>query len=191
MFDDLAIINYPDPRLQKVSAPVEQFDESLAELGAKMLVLMRAAKGVGLAAPQLGINRRLFVMNASGDPGDDLIIVNPELSDMEGSEEGEEGCLSLPELRVQIESSKHARLNAFDARGSSIDRIAEGYEARIWQHEFDHLNGILLIDRMGAGARALHRGLLRYLEAKYAELHPPPPPAKPKPAARPRKKRIR
>ena len=187
MFDDLAIIDYPDPRLLKVSAPVERFDESLAELGAKMLVLMRASKGVGLAAPQVGINRRLFVVNASGDPADDLIIVNPELSDLEGSEEGEEGCLSLPDLRVQIERSKHARLHAFDAKGNPIERVAGGFEARVWQHEFDHLNGILLIDRMGTVARALHRGLLRDLETKYAELHPPPP----KPAARPRKRRIR
>jgi peptide deformylase len=189
MFDDLAIIDYPDPRLQRVSAPIEEFDESLAELGAKMLVLMRAAKGVGLAAPQVGINRRLFVMNATGDPADDLIIVNPELSDMEGSEQGEEGCLSLPELRVQIDRSKHARLRAVDLRGDPIERVADGYEARIWQHEFDHLNGILLIDRMGAVARALHRGLLRDLEAKYLEMHPPPPPPKPKP--RVRKRRIR
>jgi peptide deformylase len=174
MFDKLAIINYPDPRLQKVSAPVVQIDESLAELGAKMLVLMRAAKGVGLAAPQIGINLRMFVMNPTGDPADDLIIVNPELSEMEGSEEGEEGCLSLPELRVQIDRSKHARLHALDERGNPIDRVAEGYEARIWQHEFDHLNGILLINRMGAVARAMHRGLLRDLEEQYAKLHPAP-----------------
>jgi peptide deformylase len=187
MFEDLAIIIYPDPRLQKVSVPVEQFDASLAALAAKMFVLMRDAKGVGLAAPQVGINRRLFVMNATGDPMDDLIIVNPELSDMEGSEQSEEGCLSLPELRVQIDRSKHTRLHAQDVHGNPIDRVADGYEARIWQHEFDHLNGILLIDRMGAVARALHRGLLRDLEAKYAELHPPPP----KPAAKPRKRRVR
>jgi peptide deformylase len=187
MFDDLTIIDYPDPRLQKVSVPVDAFDDSLTELAAKMLVLMRAAKGVGLAAPQVGINRRLFVMNATGDPGDDLIIVNPELSDLDGSEQGEEGCLSLPELRVQIDRSKHARLRAFDAQGNPIDRVADGYEARVWQHEFDHLNGILLIDRMGAVARAIHRGLLRDLEAKYAELHPPPP----KPRPRPRKRRVR
>jgi peptide deformylase len=188
MFDDLAIIDYPDPRLQKVSVPVEQFGDALAALAAKMLALMREAKGVGLAAPQVGINRRLFVMNATGDPADDLIIVNPELSDLDGSEQSEEGCLSVPELRVQIERSKSARLRAFDALGESIERTAEGYEARIWQHEFDHLNGILLIDRMGTVARALHRGLLRDLEAKYAQSHPPPPP---KPRARKAKRRIR
>jgi peptide deformylase len=174
MFDDLAIIDWPDPRLTKVSKPVERFDDALAELGAKMLVLMREAKGVGLAAPQVGINQRLFVMNATGNPEDDLIIVNPELSELEGSEEAEEGCLSLPELRVQIERSKRARLKAFDAAGNPIDKVTEGYEARIWQHEFDHLNGILLINRMGTVARALHRGLLKELEAKYAEAHPPP-----------------
>jgi peptide deformylase len=188
MYDDLVIIDYPDPRLLKVSPPVERFDASLAELGAKMLQLMRDAKGVGLAAPQVGINQRLFVMNATGKPEDDMIIVNPELSEMEGSEEAEEGCLSLPDLRVQIERSKKARLRAFDAQGQPIDRVAEGYEARIWQHEFDHLNGILLINRMGTVARAMHRGLLRELEEKYAEAHPPPPP-KPKPRKDARKRR--
>jgi peptide deformylase len=187
MFDDLAIIVYPDPRLQKVSVPVERFDEWLADLAAKMLSLMRDAKGVGLAAPQVGINQRLFVMNATGEPADDLIIVNPQLSDMDGSAQDEEGCLSIPELRVQIERSKHTRLQAMDVRGNPIERVSDGYEARIWQHEFDHLNGILLIDRMGTVARALHRGLLRDLEAQYAELHPPPPKA----AVRMRKRRLR
>ena len=172
MFDDLTIIDYPDPRLSKASAPVKEFDERLAELAAKMLALMRDAKGVGLAAPQVGINVRLFVMNATGEPADDLIIVNPELSDMEGSTVDEEGCLSIPELRVQIERSKHVRLNALDVHGNPIERVSHDYEGRIWQHEFDHLNGILLVNRMGTVARALHRGLLRELEAKYAALHP-------------------
>jgi peptide deformylase len=99
---------------------------------------------------------------------------------MEGSTVDEEGCLSIPELRVQIERSKHVRLNALNVHGNPIERASADYEARIWQHEFDHLNGILLVNRMGTVARALHRGLLRELEAKYAELHPAAAKVKPK-----------
>jgi peptide deformylase len=176
MYDDLSIINYPDPRLSTVSKPVETFDESLASLTAKMFELMRGAKGVGLAAPQVGINRRLFVMNPSGEPADDLIVVNPELLDLEGSEQSEEGCLSLPDLRVQIDRAKSARLKAYDMHGRPFEQSATGYIARIWQHEFDHLNGILLTDRMGTVARALHRSMLRELEKQYEAAHPAPPP---------------
>ena len=168
------IIHYPDPRLKKVSAPVTQFDAALEVLAIRMLELMRAAKGVGLAAPQVGINRRLFVLNPTGEPGDDRIIVNPELSELDGSETSEEGCLSIPELRVQIDRSAHARLQGFDVHGEPIDITAEGYLARIWQHEFDHLNGIMLTERMGLVNRTLHRGLLRELEQKYAEANPEP-----------------
>ncbi len=127
MFDDLTIIDYPDPRLLKVSDPVSQFDESLVELGTKMLLLMREAKGVGLAAPQVGINRRLFVMNATGKPEDDLIVVNPELSEMEGSEEAEEGCLSVPELRVQIDRANALPMATKPASGSTSSIISMGY----------------------------------------------------------------
>jgi peptide deformylase len=179
------IIHYPDPRLKKVSLPVERFDESLEAVALRMLELMRTAKGVGLAAPQVGINRRMFVMNATGEPGDDRIIVNPELSELDGSESSEEGCLSLPELRVQIDRAIYARLRGFDVHGEPIDVSAEGYIARIWQHEFDHLNGIMLIERMGMVNRALHRGLLKDLENTYAEAHPAPPPAKAAPRKRP------
>ena len=127
----------------------------------------------------------MFVMNATGEPGDDRIIVNPELSELDGSESSEEGCLSLPELRVQIDRAIYARLRGFDVHGEPIDVSAEGYIARIWQHEFDHLNGIMLIDRMGMVNRALHRGLLKDLENTYAEAHPAPPPAKAAPTQAP------
>src|SRR3712207_4000244 len=96
--EDLKVILYPDPRLRKKSQPVTVFDDALRRVAARMFELMRVEKGVGLAAPQVGLNIRLFVINPSGKPEDDQVYVNPVLSGLEGGEELEEGCLSLPEI---------------------------------------------------------------------------------------------
>jgi peptide deformylase len=128
---------------------------------------MREAKGVGLAAPQIGKNIRLFVMNATGKPEDDRVYINPVLTEAEGDEEEEEGCLSIPEFRVKVWRAKRLRIQAVDLTGQAIDQTDEGFVARVWQHETDHLNGILLTDRMGAVAKIANRGLLRDLEAKF------------------------
>ena len=168
MYDDLKIIEYPDPRLRKVSRPVETFDSSLKALAERMLQLMREHRGVGLAAPQVGLNIRLFVMNPSGDPKDDRVYVNPELSEAEGSEEAEEGCLSLPGINARIVRDKTLRLRARDLEGNDIEQMESGYIARIWQHEFDHLNGTLILDRMGTVARMGAKKTLRELEERFA-----------------------
>jgi peptide deformylase len=168
MYEDLQIIQYPDPRLKKVSVPVEKFDSALKALADRMLQLMREARGVGLAAPQVGQNVRMFVMNHSGDPADDRVYVNPELTEAEGEEEAEEGCLSLPGLNVRVVRDKTMRIRAKDVDGNDIDQVETGYLARVWQHEFDHLNGTLITDRMGAVAKMAARKILRELEDKYA-----------------------
>jgi peptide deformylase len=171
VYDELKIILYPDPRLKKASAPVKEFTPALRQLAEKMLQLMREAHGVGLAAPQVGHNLRMFVMNHSGEPKDDRVYINPELSEAEGSEEGEEGCLSLPEINARIVRDKTVRLRAIDLEGKPIDEKASGYLARVWQHEFDHLNGTLITDRMGAVAKMAAKKTLRELEEKYREEH--------------------
>jgi peptide deformylase len=171
MYDDLRIIFYPDPRLKKVSAPVAAFDENLKTLAARMFELMRANRGVGLAAPQVGVNLRMFVMNATGEPEDDRVYVNPILSEAAGSEEDEEGCLSLPGIHVDVDRSKTMRIQAHDLDGNPIDQVETGYLARIWQHEFDHLNGTMLTDRMGTVAKMTNRRILKELEEKYAAEH--------------------
>lgn len=167
MLDPLKIVLYPDPRLKKPSVPVTEFNSELAELTAQMFTLMRASAGVGLAAPQIGRNIRLFVMNATGQPADDRIYVNPRLTDAEGDEEGEEGCLSIPDLRVKVFRSAKLRMSAQDITGQPIDETAEGFVARIWQHETDHLNGILITDRMGPSAKIAHKAFLKELEEKF------------------------
>src|SRR5581483_3851930 len=141
MPEDLKIIFYPDPRLMRVSDPVEHFDESLRDLVNRMSELMRQARGVGLAAPQVGQNLRLFIANPSGKPEDERVYINPSLSEAEGEEAGEEGCLSLPGLNVDILRSKRMKIEAQDLEGKPFTQTETGYIARIWQHEFDHLNG--------------------------------------------------
>jgi peptide deformylase len=172
MAKDLTIIRYPDPRLRKTSAPVTVFTPELTELAAAMLQLMKEARGVGLAAPQVGENIRLFVMNPTGEEGAQRIYVNPVLSQAEGEEEGEEGCLSLPNITAKVWRSKSLRMQAQDLAGNPIEETADGYVARIWQHETDHLNGTLIIDRMGPVARLASRRILKELQQKWDDDHP-------------------
>lgn len=169
MYEDLKIILWPDPRLKKLSKPVTSFPPSLKELSDRMLELMRAAKGVGLAAPQVGLNIRLFVMNATGEPREDRVYVNPVLSDGEGDEEDEEGCLSLPEIHTKVVRFKNLTLAAQDLEGKDVAETGSGFVTRVWQHEFDHLNGTLLTDRMGPVARMAARRTLKDLEEKYRD----------------------
>ena len=172
--ENLQIILYPDPRLKAVSRPVLTSDGPLHAVAARMFQLMRQHGGVGLAAPQVGLNIRMFIMNHSGQPQDDRVYINPELTEAEGSEEGEEGCLSLPDIRSGILRSRTLRMQAADLDGRPIDQADAGYVARIWQHEFDHLNGVLILDRMGPVAKLRHRGAIRDLQEKWDIAHPKP-----------------
>lgn len=167
MPQDLKLIFYPDPRLKKMSQPVERFDDDLRDLVVQMFRVMREHKGVGLAAPQVGVNLRLFVMNPSGEAGDDRVYVNPALSEGEGNDDAEEGCLSLPDIHVKVVRSKKIRMRAQDLVGHTFEESAGGFVPRVWQHEFDHLNGILLTDRMGPVARMQNRKKLKELEDRY------------------------
>jgi peptide deformylase len=182
MYENLKIIFWPDPRLKKVSKPVETFDDNLRALTVRMFEMMRASRGVGLAAPQVGLNIRLFVMNHNGEPANDRVYVNPVLSDADGEEEGEEGCLSLPKVNINVWRSKTLKIAAQDLDGKPFEQIETGYLARIWQHETDHLNGTLLTDRMGPVAKMAHRKILKDLEEQYAADHPAPPKPKLKPS---------
>jgi peptide deformylase len=174
MYEQLRIIVWPDPRLKKVSEPVKEFTPQLKALAARMFELMRESKGVGLAAPQVGENIRMFVMNATGNPEDDRVYVNPLLTDAEGDDSAEEGCLSLPDIHVQVNRCKLIRMQAQDLDGNKFEELQSGYIPRIWQHEYDHLNGVLIIDRMGLGDKFKYRRALKDLEAAYAAAHPKP-----------------
>lgn len=169
MHENLSILKYPDPRLKRVAKPVTTFDADLQALVARMFELMRQAKGVGLAAPQVGVDLRLFVMNATGEPADDRVYCNPALTDGDGYEKDEEGCLSLPTIYIHVERDASLHMRAQDATGQFFDEYATGFVARVWQHENDHLNGVMLTDHMGTVAKMTFRKKLRELEEDYAD----------------------
>lgn len=165
----LTLIKYPDPRLRRRCEPVTAFDDELRALAARMLAIMREHKGVGLAAPQVGVPLRLFVMNITTRPEDDCVVVNPVIRDGSAVREAEEGCLSIPDVFVKIRRPSRCRLLAFDEHGRPVEREGEGLLARCWQHETDHLDGVLILDRMGPSDEIATRKTLRELEAAYRE----------------------
>ncbi len=163
--EKLRIVFYPDAVLRKRCKPVEEFDDSLDQLATRMLELMRQANGVGLAAPQVGVPVRLFVCNATGESQDDRIWVNPVLSQLEGATEAEEGCLSLPGVSVLKRRAANAVIDGFDVHGQPIRAEGSDLLVRIWQHETDHLNGVLVIDDMSEVAEMANRRAIRQLES--------------------------
>ena len=161
---NLRIIHYPDRRLRQQCEPVTRFDAVLAALVERMVELMGTGNGVGLAAPQVGLLKRLFVMNPTGKPGEHRVLINPTIHDLHGSAEAEEGCLSLPGINVQIRRAQRCRVTAQDLTGRRYELQAEDLVARVCQHEADHLNGVLIIDRMGPTDRIATRKTLKALE---------------------------
>jgi peptide deformylase len=161
----LSIIQYPHPTLRVRSKPIRRVDQELRDLVAQMLELMYQAEGVGLAANQVDVPLRLFVANPTGQPGEgeELVLINPELERPKGNESGQEGCLSLPGLYGQVKRPKSVRVSAYDLSGNPIERVVDGFLARVIQHENDHINGVLFFDRMTDEAR-------RDLDDRLAEM---------------------
>ncbi|MBL8180675.1 MAG: peptide deformylase [Blastocatellia bacterium] len=139
------ITEYPEPVLGIVGKPVENFDADLAALCDDMFDTMYDADGVGLAAPQIGLNLRLFVMDCDGLK---LVAANPEIVSTEGEQSGQEGCLSVGKVPAVVVRGAKARLRAQDLNGVWFEQDAEGYAARCFQHETDHCDGRLFIDRL-------------------------------------------
>ena len=167
--ESLTIVLYPDPRLRKVCDPVTEFDGVLEALVKRMRDLMHEGRGVGLAGPQVGVNKRLFVMNITGEEKDDLVFINPEIHDMHGVREAEEGCLSLPDVHVQIRRATECTIKAQDLDGEPFELRGEDLLCRVWQHETDHLSGTLILDRMGPSDKIATKKKLKELEAAYRE----------------------
>ena len=147
----LSIITIPEPLLRKKAAPIERVDAGLLKLAENMLATMYDAPGIGLAAPQVGILRRLIVMDPSRDEEakQPLIMVNPVILER-GSEmrTHEEGCLSIPDVTAEIERPAMTRVGFIDTEGKSQEQALEGIWSTLVQHEIDHLNGVLFIDYM-------------------------------------------
>jgi peptide deformylase len=161
------ILKYGEPLLEQCAEPVTDFDTAeLRELIADMWETMYAARGVGLAAPQIGVSKRISVIDVSAgeDESQKLILINPEIVSQEGSQIGEEGCLSLPGFRDQVRRANKVAVRAQNERGESIEVVGEELLARALQHEIDHLNGILFISHLSPLKRDLIRRKIRKLQ---------------------------
>lgn len=160
------IVKYPDPVLQRPAEPVTEFDDSLRALADDMFESMYDAHGIGLAAPQIGVPKRLTVIDLSfqKNPEEKLVLVNPRLLAREGKVVEEEGCLSLPEIREKVARAARVRIRAQDVYGNWFERDCEELLARACQHEIDHLDGILFIFRISALKRDFALRKIRKLQ---------------------------
>jgi peptide deformylase len=163
----LPIRIYPDPVLRAKCRDVTEFDAGLRKLAANMVETMHAAPGVGLAAPQVGVDLRVAVIDLSvgEDPKEVYVVVNPEVVQREGSEVAEEGCLSLPGINDKVERPTRVTVRALDLEGKPVEIQAEEWLARAFCHEIDHLNGVLFTDYLrGLRKERTRRQLKRLAE---------------------------
>ena len=161
------IVKYGQPVLEQRGADITEFDTpELRQLIEDMFESMYAAKGVGLAAPQIGIGKRLAVIDTTTgeDEGQKIVLINPEIVKMEGSQKSEEGCLSIPTFREQVNRPKKVTVRAKDVTGSEFEMIGEDLLARAFLHETDHLNGKLYISHISPLKRDLIRRKVRKLQ---------------------------
>lgn len=164
---------YPDPALFERARPLAIEDSGAAIQGRvdEMFQIMYQAGGIGLAGPQVAWSRRIFVINLTGEPAEtdcEMVFVNPEISEPEGRDTMEEGCLSLPEIRADVSRPERIHVRALDAQGRPFEVTAFGLLARCIQHEYDHLDGILFVKRLSITARLGVKRALKELERKYA-----------------------
>jgi peptide deformylase len=159
---------YPAEALRKPSRDVEpgEFGPEIEKLAAEMVETMYASDGVGLAAPQVGRNLRIFVFDVSPERNQPCVVINPQIVERDGSHTMEEGCLSVPGLRGKVRRAARVVLEGLDLTGQPLRLEGEGLLARVLQHETDHLDGVLFCDRLSAAKRLLVRRHLRKMEEK-------------------------
>ncbi|HMK55754.1 MAG TPA: peptide deformylase [Dissulfurispiraceae bacterium] len=160
------IKKYPETVLNKKAAPVAKEDRDLPRLIDNMVETMYAAAGIGLAAPQVGVAKRVIVIDIGGREGGDeglIVLVNPEIILAEGLVESEEGCLSVPQYIASLKRAERVIVRGLDRTGNAVEISAEGLLARALQHEIDHLDGVLILDRISAIKREFYKK--RYLKA--------------------------
>jgi peptide deformylase len=160
------IVKYPEAVLAQKAEPVTVFDAELKKLADDMFESMYAAEGIGLAAPQIGISKRIFIVDLSfgKEKNDRLVLINPEIIAREGRQLEEEGCLSLPDIRDKVSRSFTVRIRAQDENGKWFEMDGEELLSRAFQHELDHLDGILFIDRLSRLKRDLVLRRIRKLQ---------------------------
>jgi peptide deformylase len=160
------IVKYPDPVLSRKGAAVTEFGPDLAQFVQEMWASMYAAHGIGLAAPQIGVSRRITVIDVSFKerPAEKLVLINPEIIERQGKQFEEEGCLSLPEIREKVQRAARVKVRAQDVNGEFFEAEGDELLARAIQHEIDHLDGVLFIDRLSPLKRDLVKRRIRKLQ---------------------------
>lgn len=157
------IVIHPSPVLRAKARPIGRIDDGVRELVAEMREIMDELDGIGLAAPQVGESVRLFITGArDGEP--ERVFINPVLVAAGPVESCEEGCLSLPDIRGEILRPPQVRVTALDLEGNEFTLESAGFMGRVWQHEYDHLEGVMIIDRMRPLDRLANRRAIRALE---------------------------
>jgi peptide deformylase len=159
------ILKYGAPELERESSEVTEFNDDLKQLAEDMLETMYAAPGVGLAAPQVGVNLRLIVVDptAGEQQGHQTVLVNPEVLDQKGRQKEEEGCLSFPGITTSVDRPEFVLVKGQDLEGNVVELEVEGLEARAICHEIDHLDGVLFIDRVSRLKRDMIKRKIRKL----------------------------
>ncbi len=161
----MEIIPYPHPTLRHRSKSIKRVDKELKNVISEMFELMYDARGIGLAANQVDLPLRMFVINTTGDPDqidEERVFINPVIDSPKGKSEAEEGCLSLPGILGMVARPAQIHVSAYDLSGNTVDFVADGLLSRVIQHEYDHILGVLFIDRLSESAR---RQLDQELEA--------------------------
>lgn len=165
----MEIVTFPHSTLRHKSRPVRRVDAELVKIIREMFDMMYAAKGVGLAANQIDLPLRFFLVNLEAEPGkgEEFVFLNPVTSRPKGTAVQEEGCLSLPGVNANVTRPKTIHLNAYSLQGKEIDIDADGLLARVIQHELDHLDGVLLVDRLAPTERMSVQGEMDVLQADF------------------------
>ncbi|MCC6425198.1 MAG: peptide deformylase [Phycisphaerales bacterium] len=180
----LTIVHYPAEVLRRKAGPVKPAEADMAAIADRMIRLMREAEGIGLAAPQVGLSMRMFVVDVPANPDESpdpaglasstrgpVVYINPIISAPTGAPEPhEEGCLSLPDIRGDVIRPPTVTITAHDLQGREFTQTGTGLLARCWQHELDHLDGVLILDRMTQMSRLRNRAAVRDLERAAKEL---------------------
>ena len=160
----LNILNYPDPRLHKIATSVGEITDKHKKLIKDMAETMYAAPGIGLAATQVDFHERIIVIDTSEEKNNLLVLINPEIIEKSGEQVCEEGCLSVPGISTKIRRYTKAKVTATGLDGNEFTEEGEGLYARALQHEYDHIEGMTIVNRMGSAAKIAHRRQIKKLQ---------------------------
>ena len=167
--DALEIINFPHPTLRHPSKPITRVDPELQQIVTEMFDLMYKAKGIGLAANQVNLPLQMFVINLAAEKGkgEEMVFINPVVSAPKGSAEANEGCLSLAGVEAMVSRPDQIHVSAYDLSGKPIDQTFKGFLARVIQHEYDHIKGVMFIDRISESEKRLIEGEIEEFELEF------------------------